>query len=440
MRVLLDPRGRRFADGRGLLGGSPTRLLRLGANGARVLDDWLAGSGIGGDPAHRALARRLLDAGIVHPAPEPDRRARHAVTIVIPVRDNAAGLARLTSTTVGDSRCVIVDDGSLPPLPDSTVRHRIPRGPAAARNTGLRGVDTALVAFLDSDTIPAPDWLDTIVPLFEDPAVAAVAPRVRSLPTGPIGRYEERRSALDMGGRPATVRPDGHVRYVPSAALVVRVDALRAVGGFDERLRFGEDVDLVWRLLAAGHTVRYQPQSTVHHEPRASLGEFLRQRFDYGTSAGPLSTRHPELLAPAVLTPITLAQVVIAVCGFPVAALAPSLFTAATTLRVLLRGGVPIPVAAELVATGQLTLVRQWAAAIRRTWWPLLLWSPRGRTVLRLACAVAALEAVAENTDPALRLADDFAYGLGVWAGCARTPTTRPLLPRLVRSSDRVRR
>ncbi|MEU0538506.1 mycofactocin biosynthesis glycosyltransferase MftF [Nocardia sp. NPDC005978] len=440
MRVLLDSRGRRFADGRGLLGGSPPRLMRLGASGARVLDSWLAGHGVSDDPAHTVLARRLLDAGIVHPTPEPNRFARHSVTIVIPVRDNAAGLARLTSTTVGDCRCVIVDDGSRIPLPDATARHRVSRGPAAARNTGVHGVETALVAFLDSDTIPAPDWLDTVVPLFEDPAVAAVAPRVRSLPDGPIGRYESRRSALDMGERPATVRPDSHVRYVPSAALVVRVDALRAVGGFDERLRFGEDVDLVWRLVAAGHTVRYQPDSIVHHEPRASLIPFLRQRFDYGTSAAPLSARHPEMLAPAILTPATLAQFGLAMCGFPAAALAPSLVSAAMALRTLRRGGVPMPIAAELVATGQLTLARQLAAATRRTWWPLLLWSPRGRTVLRIACAVAALESAAEGTDPALRLADDAAYALGVWAGCARTGTWRPMLPRMARFTRRSRR
>ncbi|MBF6096422.1 glycosyltransferase family 2 protein, partial [Nocardia cyriacigeorgica] len=73
--------------------------------------------------------------------------------------------------------------------------------------------------------------------------------------------------------------------------------ALAELGGFDERLRFGEDVDVVWRLTDAGHLVRYHPAAVVTHRPRATLGSWLRQRYDYGTSAAPLARRHPGRLA-----------------------------------------------------------------------------------------------------------------------------------------------
>ena len=52
-----------------LAGGSPLRILRLSANGASRLDAWLAGEPVGAAEADRALARRLLDAAMVHPRP-----------------------------------------------------------------------------------------------------------------------------------------------------------------------------------------------------------------------------------------------------------------------------------------------------------------------------------------------------------------------------------
>ena len=150
-------------------------------------------------------------------------------------------------------------------------------GPAAARNTGLEHATTELVAFLDADTLPPPDWIERLAGHFDDPRVAAVAPRIRAA--------NRRRSPLDMG-------PDRIVPYVPSAALIVRTPVR-----FDETLRYGEDVDLIWRLLDQGHRVVYDPSVVVlHHE-----ADVLRRRFRYGTSAAPLAARHPDRLRHVVL-------------------------------------------------------------------------------------------------------------------------------------------
>ncbi|WP_280267283.1 mycofactocin biosynthesis glycosyltransferase MftF [Nocardia wallacei] len=434
MRLHLDVGVRRFDNGRTLLGGSPTRLLRLGTSGARLLDTWLDGKPVDPRPPARALVQRLIAAGIVHPIPESGLLTNALVTLIVPVKDNPEGLARLYAATTEFADRIVVDDGSRDPVADATIRHHRARGPAAARNSGLRCTATPLVAFLDSDTVPNPGWLDTILPLFDDPAVAAVAPRVRSLITGPVGRYEASHSALDMGTLPAPVQPDGRVRYVPSAALVVRAEALRAVGGFDESLRFGEDVDLIWRLLAAGFSVRYQPLSTVHHEPRGTIGAFLRQRFDYGTSAAPLARRHPGLLNAVRLPAVVGVQSVLAVTGHFAAAALPSAFTSLRMIRRLHSRHVPLHTATVLAVNGQVALLRQLATCLRRVWWPLALSSRRGRRLLLVACAAAATESLMKSSNVALRLADDFAYGLGVWTGCLRNRTLIPLLPRFHRN------
>ena len=59
--------GSRLGGGAILVGGSPTRVLRLTASGARQVTDWLDGGPVADSVAARTLARRLLDAGSVHP-------------------------------------------------------------------------------------------------------------------------------------------------------------------------------------------------------------------------------------------------------------------------------------------------------------------------------------------------------------------------------------
>ena len=107
------------------------------------------------------------------------------------------------------------------------LRHEHPRGPAAARNAGLAEATTPLVAFLDSDVLPTPGWLEPLLAHLADPAVGLVAPRIVAGAAGAgeagwLGRYEAVRSSLDLGPDPAVVVPRTRVAYVPSAAMLVR--------------------------------------------------------------------------------------------------------------------------------------------------------------------------------------------------------------------------
>jgi mycofactocin system glycosyltransferase len=287
-RVVLDDRVRRYDRGRVLVGPAG-RIVRLTGAGVAALDAQAAG-------AASPLGRRLIDAGLAHPLPA--RTERVDATIVVPVRDRAEALDRcLVAAAGGDgAHVLVVDDGSRDPGAIAAVcarhgarllRREASGGPAAARNHALAQVSSRLVAFLDSDCVPPPGWIGDLAGHFEDARVAAVAPRVLD-------------PALDMGSRPAAAAPGTRVSYVPSAALIVRRAALG--GGFDPSLRYGEDVDLVWRLHDAGWRVRYDPRVVVAHgEPGRSLA--LR-RYRYGTSAAPLSRRHPGRLAPFVLDPV----------------------------------------------------------------------------------------------------------------------------------------
>lgn len=412
VRHRLDGSVQRF--GRVVIGGSPLKLFRVTAEGERLIDRIAAGEAV----SRSTLVTALLEAGAIHPLPDAGPCTAADVTVVVPCR-------RLGDGPPLPGGAVVVDDASDPPLAGAHVRFDRNRGPAAARNAGLAHVTTPLVAFVDADVELPDGWLDPLLPHFADPQVALVAPRVRTphLP-GAIARYERDRSPLDLGPEPARVRGGTRVSYVPAAALVARADVIRELGGFDEGLRFGEDVDLVWRLDEAGWRCRYEPSSEVHHDPRPDWRSWLRQRVGYGSSAAPLARRHQGALAPIRMSGWSIAAWVLTAVGRPVLGTAVGVGSAAALIRKL--PDVPPRAAFRLAGAGNLHAGEQIANAIRRVWWPLLaVASLRSRTARRVLLA-----ATLAARHP-LGLADDVAYSVGVWRGMVAERTMAPLVPEI---------
>jgi mycofactocin system glycosyltransferase len=440
-RVELDPGLRRSQGGTVLIGGSPLHVMRLTDEGARLVDRWAAGTPVGTSPRERRLVRRLLDAGLAHPVPAVSPYTVDDVSVVIPVRDRPRQRTQLLDLIGPVGEVLVVDDGSTTPVPGAVARHNSPRGPAAARNTGWRAATRQIVAFIDSDCQPTRDWLDRLLPHFADPQVAAVAPRILGCDGDTLlHRYERHRSPLDLGPQPGRVLPRSRIAYVPTAALLVRRTAVEELNGFDEQLRYGEDVDLVWRLHRAGRTIRYEPRAIVHHPARNSLRDWLAQRFAYGTSAAPLARRHNDEVPPLVSSPTALAAVLLAGLGYPRAAAAVAAVNTALfhrkrrTLRLPAREGLNLAVRGHLAAAHQL------ATATTRTWWPVAATAAIGsRRIRRAILAAATVPYLLDwlhrrpQLDPlrwvALRIGDDVAYGAGVWTGCIQTRTIRPLRP-----------
>ena len=453
-----------------LLGGSPLRLLRLRPAAVTELDRLLGGAGIGPRAGVQRLVRRLLDAGVVDPVwpvGSPTGCSVADVTMVIPARDRSAMLSALLASVAslpGDDRpdhVIVVDDGSTDDT--AATAHRFgatviaiadPLGPGGARNAGLAAVGTLLVAFVDSDCQLRPGWLGPLLAHLDDSAVALVAPRIvgpdaaRGASRPAVERYEAACSALDRGPRGGYVRPMTRIPFVPAAALVGRVAPLKAAGGFATDLRVGEDVDLVWRLHAAGARVRYEPSATVAHTHRSRLGDMLRRRAQYGTSAAVLTERHPGKVTPLAVSGWSLtAWLLVGLGGLPgvVAGIGVATGTSALLPRKLDMLADPRPVAWRLAMRGHLGAGRLIASAVWRAWLPLALLAAVGSRRARVAVAAAAvLPAMAEwrgasdrptEIDPvrfiALRMAEDTAYCAGVWLGCVRRRSAAALVPDL---------
>jgi glycosyltransferase involved in cell wall biosynthesis len=184
-------------------------------------------------------------------SPEP-------VTVVIPVHDRAALVGEAIASALAQTgpavEVVVVDDGStdgsgdvVATLAATDRRVRLVRqanaGPAAARNRALAEVRTRLVTFLDSDDLMCPARLERqVARLGADPPADLVigVERIEVVDGVPVPRW--------VAGLPP---PDVAPRYYTMSMLIDRAWIDR-VGGFDESIRVGEDVDLLVRLRAAG--------------------------------------------------------------------------------------------------------------------------------------------------------------------------------------------
>lgn len=423
-------------DGCVLVGGSPLRLVRLSAAGARIVRDWFDGAAVGESEAERRLARRMLDAGIAHPRPAEVPAGE--VVVVLPALDEPE-ITEIAAELADGRPVIVVDDGSDPPIPThddrvEIVRRSSPGGPGVARNDGLRRATdrgAEFVAFVDADVDAPPGWVDRLLAHFGDPDVVAVAPRVRpNIGTAVLERYEATFPSLDLGDQPAMVGPGRAVAYVPSAALVVRASAFAAAGGFDPALRFGEDVDLVWRLVDAGHTVRYDPAVEVRHRARANWRAWLAQRRDYGSSAAVLAQRHGQAVAPS-RAPVGVYAAIAsaAVAPVPVAVGVAAAEGVAAHRRVAASLGAHHDPA--LVRGGLLAAARSTVLAFLRAWLPVTAAvaftgrRPRRRLAALLTAAVVAEVAQSPRhlgwiRTAAVRAVDHSAYGVGVWTGILR--------------------
>ena len=452
-RLAQDPSTSVIDDGVVFLGGSPLRLFRVSERARRVIGRWQSGEPVGPGRGTGLLARRLVSAGAFTPLAAGTPYGPSDVTVVVPVRDRPLQLDRLLAALEG-LRCVVVDDAS----DDAAVVREIcahrdagfvgltsNAGPSAARNSGLALAETPVVAFVDSDCLPSVGWLEPLLAHFEDPLVAAVAPRIVPAPrdeSAVVARYEAVRSSLDRGEQGGPVRPGSNVPFVPSAVFLVRRDVVEGHKLFDPDLRGGEDVDLGWRLAAAGWDVRYEPGTLVAHDGAATVGAFLGRRCFYGTSAGPLALRHGAALAPVQTSGWSVAVWLLGLLRRPLCALAAqaiSIVVLAHRLRGLVRD--PVAVATKIAGGGTARGAVPALGAMARAWSPLLVVGLFFRRTRRLAALALLVPALRDRTERpgsldvasyvGLHVADDVAYGAGVWAGCLRARTAVPLLPKV---------
>jgi mycofactocin system glycosyltransferase len=442
-RLLPDDQWFRSKNGNGVLAGSPLTYFGVTDAGAKILDAIETNSEL--PQNHSQLTDRLLATGAVHPVPD-NAVELSDITVVIPAfisdSESHAHLEKLVASLQGLT-VIIVDDASPFAVHLNGVhiiRHDTNKGPAAARNTGIAVVATKVVACVDTDVMVTTAQIAKLAAYVTDSRIGAVAPRITCINDRTfIGEFESQHSPLDLGPIPALVRPMSRVSYLPATVLVCNMQSIKEVNGFDESIRMGEDVDLVWRFIENGIDCRYVPSIECPHRTRTSMRKMLKQRYDYGTSAALLDQRHPRAASPLrahALLLITATTVLMGYIYFAMILLVPTVAYFVISLR---STSIPIGIRSRLAWKGLTSTTRLLARAVMRAWWPLFFLasfvSLRLGVMITFSAFVPPIIGLVRKKPShpvrylVMRILEDMAYGTGVWVGAVRTRSLRCLLP-----------
>ncbi len=238
------------------------------------------------------------------------------ISVVVPARNAGAVLggqlaALCAQSYQGEWEVIVADNGSS----DDTAAvartwiNRLPglrvvpasatRGPGAARNVGARSAAGDLLAFCDADDRVAPEWLAACEKALEAADVVAGAIDISTLANPPE----------EPGYFNAEI-----FEFLPTglgANLAARRDAFLDLGGFDEAMRVGEDVDFCWRSQLAGLRYSEAPEALVVKRVPTRTIDILCKTFLYGRSDVALYSRYrskgmPRHLGRAVRVPVWL--------------------------------------------------------------------------------------------------------------------------------------
>lgn len=177
-------------------------------------------------------------------------------------------------------------------------------GFAGGCNLGVANATGEFVAFLNNDARPGPEWISAAVEtLTSDRTIGAVACKVLDWDGELVDYVDGSLTWFGMGYKREAERPDDgsyetakDVLFGTGAAMFMRADLYREVGGFDERFfMFYEDVDLGWRLNLLGHRVRYEPRSVAYHRHHATMNKFGSYRESYLLERNALMSMYKNL-------------------------------------------------------------------------------------------------------------------------------------------------
>lgn len=220
-----------------------------------------------------------------------------ALSVVVPVLNGDAVLPRCFAALEGSTlprsewELIVVDDGSTDMTAEyaATVADRVvsvvdgPRGPAFARNLGVESARGALLLFVDADVCVHPDTLERTRDLFAGDATIGAA----------FGAYDDEPAQPDflsqyrnLYHRYVHLQGEGDAETFWAGCGSVRKNAFDEVGGYDAE-RYPrpqiEDIDLGYRLRAAGHRIVLDPAIEVVHLKRWTFRGIVKtDLFDRG--------------------------------------------------------------------------------------------------------------------------------------------------------------
>ncbi|KAA9332320.1 glycosyltransferase [Hymenobacter busanensis] len=211
------------------------------------------------------------------------------------IRDTLEGLMALDYPNF---EVIVVNDGSTDNLLDIVSEYDVQlistenQGLSNARNTALYAAQGEIVAYIDDDAYPDPQWLRYLAYAFLSSDHAGIGgPNLPPADDGLIAHCV----ANAPGGPVHVLTTDELAEHIPGCNMAFRREVLLEVGGFDPIYRAaGDDVDLCWRVLHTGRTIGFHAAAFVWHHRRNSVKMYWRQQKGYGKAEALLEGKWPQ--------------------------------------------------------------------------------------------------------------------------------------------------
>lgn len=288
-----------------------------------------------------------------HGGPEPETPPGFDLSVIICSLNGEAGVRRclgaLSRQTIRERlELIVVDDGSADGTSDTArklgarvIRHPVNRGLAAARNSGVAGASAPIVAFLDDDCEPEPEWAAQLMSAYGEDVTGVGGPVIAEAPASFMTGYLQRHNPLrpleadlarsdKIGYRfclyvkrqwmPEERSGPRDVYAFVGANMSFRRQAVSAAGWFDERFRFGgEEGDLCRSLSGQFPSSRlvFAPTARVIHHFEPTLRDTLRRSRSYGLGSARLYRKWPAMRPTLFPFPVLVLALLLAAIHFP---------------------------------------------------------------------------------------------------------------------------
>jgi glycosyltransferase involved in cell wall biosynthesis len=230
-----------------------------------------------------------------------------SVSVVVPVLNGAATIGDMLNALTTQSprpselEIIVVDNGSTDRTPEIVSGYpgvellsESRKGPAPARNAGLRAARNDIVLHCDADTLPTRSWVAQLASCFLDrDAHLAAGKTLNFPPSTPAERYLATAQLYEVESN--ITRPV--LPFVASMNMGVRRSSALAIGGWTDEMITAEDVDFSTRILERfPGEIRYAPGAVLFHRNRTTDAALKKLAWTYGEGVADTYRRYPTVL------------------------------------------------------------------------------------------------------------------------------------------------
>jgi len=182
---------------------------------------------------------------------------------------------------------IVVDDGSTDNTAEVvrsfkgvTLIQQKNKGPAAARNHGVKYAKGDIVLFTDSDCVPEKNWIEEMTQPFQNnPEIVGVKGAYKSKQKELAARFVQ----VEYEDKYDVLLRDKYIDFIDTYSAAFKRDVFLEFGGYDTSfpLACAEDVELTFRMFSKGYKMVFNPKAIVYHAHPRSFSDYFKKKYKF---------------------------------------------------------------------------------------------------------------------------------------------------------------